>query len=88
MMELQLASLLMLNLLQNRGSIADLLHLTDNPKSLQLIHTNLTTVKSSRSASSILRMTMTIHIRLIGDDSDNSDNNNQHAIKPEDTDSE
>ena len=76
------------NPLQNSGIIADLLRLTDNPKSPHLIQTHLTTVKSSRSPSSILRMAITIHIRPIGDDSDDSDNNTQPAIKREDTDSE
>ena len=71
------------NLLHNSSSIADLLHLTDNPKASNSIQTHFTTVKGSRSLSSILRMAPTIHIRPIGVDSDDENDNTQPSLKRE-----
>ena len=63
------------NSLHNTGIISDLLRLTDKPNGPHPIQTQLTTTKGSRSMSSILRMAITVHIRLIGDDSDDEESN-------------
>jgi len=73
------------NPLQNNGLISDLLRLTDNPKRINFTQTQLSTTKSSKITSPILRMAITIHIRSIGEDSEEEDNNIQLRIKQEDT---
>ena len=69
------------NPLDNSGIIMDLLRLTDNPKGSLLSQTHLTTLKSSRPISSILRMAITVHIHPIGEDSENEDNSTRLPIK-------
>ena len=73
------------NPLQNSGIIGDLLHLTDNPKGSSLSQTQLSNIKSSRAIGPILRMAITVHIRPIGEDSDDEHNNIQLRIKQEDS---
>lgn len=63
------------NQLQSGGVIADLLRLTDNPKGHSGSQSQLPHLRGGRSTSSILRMAITIHIRPIGDESDEEDNN-------------
>ena len=72
-----------MNPLHNSGIIADLLQLTDKPNGPHSVQTQLVTVKGSRSVSSILRTAITIHLRQIGDDSDDEDSNIQPSIKQE-----
>ena len=71
------------NILENSGIISDLLHLTDSPKASTSTQTYLTPLKGSRSVSSILRMALTIHIRPIGEESEDEDQNSQFSIKQE-----
>ena len=73
------------NPLQNSGVIGDLLRLTDNPKGLSLTQTQLSNIKSSKAIGPILRMAITVHIRPIGEDSDDEHNNIQLRIKQEDS---
>ena len=72
------------NQLQNSGLISDLLRLTDNPKGLHLTQTQLSNTKSTKTLGPISRMAITVHIRPIGDDSEDEDNNIQLRIKQED----
>ena len=72
------------NPLHNSGIISDLLRLTDNPKRLNSIQTQLPNSKSSKTIGPILRMAITLHIRPIGDDSEDEDNNIQLRIMQED----
>ena len=69
------------NILQNSGLISDLLRLTDCPQVSNLTQTTLTPSKGSRSVSSILRMAITIHIRPIGDDSEDEENHSHLPLK-------
>jgi len=73
------------NPLQNSGLIRDLLHLTDNPKGLTLTETQLSGTKSSKVIGPILRIAITVHIRPLGEDSEDKDYNVQLRIKQEDT---
>ena len=73
------------NPLQNSGLISDLLRLTDNPKGLTLAQTQLSGTKSSKVIGPILRMAITVHIRPLGEDSEDEDHNVQLCIKQEDS---
>ena len=69
------------NVLPDSGLISDLLCLTDCPRVSNFTQTTLTSSKGSQSISSILRMTITIHIRPIGEDSEDEENHSQLLIK-------
>lgn len=73
------------NPLQINGFIGDLLHLTNNPKGLNVTQTQPSNTKSGKITSPILRMAITFHIRSISEDSEDEDNNIQLRIKQEDT---
>ena len=72
------------NPLQDSGIISDLLRLTDNPKGPNSTQTTLSNSKSSKTFGPISRMAITVHIRPLGEDSEDEDHNIQLRIKQDD----